>query len=84
MRKVPYLNKPLYESLPALYAALGAVLLWASYHFRESWWSALCALAGFVALIGGLAVWMHRRDYRATSADYLRRGRPVVEPHDEA
>jgi hypothetical protein len=80
---VRYLNKSAYESLPAVYAALGATLFWLSYHYRENWWSTLCALAGLMGLIAGLMVWMHRRDYRATSADYLRRGQPVGEPRDE-
>lgn len=80
---MPRLNRPLYESLPAVYAVLGAVLLALSYRFRESWWSTLGALGGLLALITGLAVWMHRRDYRATSADYLKRGRPVVDPDEE-
>jgi hypothetical protein len=73
---MPLLNKPIYESLPVLYGMAGAVLLWLSYHGRDSWWSGLCALGGFLALVGGLAVWMRRRDYRATSTDYRRRGRP--------
>ena len=77
------LNRPLYESLPALYAGLGAVLLGLSYHGRESWWSTLCALGGLLALVSGLVIWMRRREYRATSADYLRRGRSVAEPGDE-
>ena len=78
-----HLNKPVYESLPAVYAALGATLFWLSYYYRENWWSTLCALAGLVGLIAGLVVWMHRRDYRATSADYLHRGEPVGGSRDE-
>ncbi len=79
---MPRLNKPLYESLPAAYVALGAALLWASYHWRDAWWSTLSALGGFLAMVASLVLWMHRRDYRATSADYLRRGRPVDESED--
>jgi hypothetical protein len=79
---VPRLNTPVYESLPVLYALAGAGLLWLSYRYREAWWSTPCVLAGFIAVIAGLVIWMHRRDYRATSADYRRRGRPV-EPRAE-
>ena len=68
--------KPFYESLPLLYGMAGVALLGLSYRGRDNWWSALCALGGFLALVGGLAVWLRRRDYRATSADYRRRGRP--------
>jgi hypothetical protein len=77
------LNKPVYESLPALYAAIGATLVWLSYRHQDYWWSTLCALAGFLGLIAGLVVWMHRRDYRATSLDYRHRGRPVSGSGDE-
>lgn len=77
------INKRLYESLPALYAALGALLLWLSYRHRDSGWSTACAVAGLLGLVAGLVVWMRRRDYRATSADYMQRGRPVGESADE-
>ena len=73
---MPRLKEPIYESLPVLYVAAGAALLWLSYRGRHSWWSALCALGGFLAMVGGLAIWMRRRDYRATSVDYRRLGRP--------
>jgi hypothetical protein len=77
------LNKPVYESLPALYAVMGATLVWLSYRYQDYWWSTLCALAGLLGLIAGLVLWMHRRDYRATSADYRHRGRPVDGSRDE-
>ena len=80
---MPHLAKPVYESLPAAYGVLGAALLWTSYHWRGAWWSTPSAVLGFIAVVGGLVLWMHRRDYRATSADYLQRGRPVVEPRNK-
>jgi hypothetical protein len=76
------LAKPVYESLPVVYLLGGALLLVLSYRYSASWWSGLCAAAGLLALVGGLAVWMHRRDYRATSPTYLRRGQPVVDSED--
>ena len=36
----------IYESLPGLYAALGAALLWVSYRYRDERWSTACAVAG--------------------------------------
>ena len=78
-----HLNKTLYESLPLVYAGLGATLLWTSYRYRGSGWSTLCAVAGLLGLVAGLVVWMRRRDYRATSADYMQRGRPVGESGDD-
>jgi hypothetical protein len=76
------LNKPVYESLPPLYMLTGVVLLWLSYVNSDSWWSTLCAVGGLAAMVVGLMIWMHRRDYRATSADYVRRGRPPGEGGD--
>jgi hypothetical protein len=80
---VPRLSKPVYESLPGAYVALGAALLWASYHWRNAWWSTLSAALGFVGVVLGLVLWMHRRDFRATADDYRRRGRPVIDAVDD-
>ena len=77
------LVKPLYESLPGLYVTLGLALLWASYHWRDQWWSALSAVAGFAAVVAGLVLWMHRRDYRTMSADYQRRGRSPLDANED-
>ena len=77
------LAKPIYESLPVAYLLGGVVMLALSYRYSASWWSGLCAALGLVALVGGLTVWLHRRDYRATSADYRRRGKPVLNNEDE-
>ena len=80
---VRHLKEPIYESLPATYFAAGATLLWLSYHFRQEWWSTTCAVAGFVGLAAGLMIWMRRREYRASGAEYAHRGRPVGESGDE-
>lgn len=79
---MPRLAKPIYEGLPYAYLLGGVLLLIESYRDSERWWSGACAAAGLLALVGGLAVGMHRRDFRATSADYLRRGKPVID-HDD-
>jgi small-conductance mechanosensitive channel len=80
---VPHLSKPVYESLPATYVAVGAALLWASYNWRIAWWSTLSAALGFMGVVLGLVLWMHRRDFRATADDYRRRGRPVIDAADD-
>jgi hypothetical protein len=80
---VRYLRRPLYESLLAIYGGLGAALLWLSYRHRQAGWSTLCEVAGLLGLVAGLMIWLHRRDYRATGADYMQRGRPVGESRDE-
>jgi hypothetical protein len=77
------LSRPLYESLPALYALAGAGALLAGYLLRSGWLSTTLSLAGFAALIGGAAIWLRRRGYRATRAEYrLREEMPGDAGHD--
>jgi hypothetical protein len=80
---MPYLSKRVYESLPGVYAALGATLLWLSYRYRAEWWSTTCAVAGLVGTVAGLMIWMHRRDYRATGADYRNRGQTLRDAEND-
>lgn len=66
-RKLP---EPLYESLPGLYV-LGGVLALASSYFmapgRLAW---LAFFIGIAGVLGGLVVWLRRRDYRSMQARY--------------
>jgi hypothetical protein len=71
------LKKPVYESLPLLWALAGLASLAGSYAWRASGLSGLLGLAGLVMLVLASTVWMHRRDYRATSADYRLRGQSI-------
>ncbi|MGH8255571.1 MAG: hypothetical protein ACRET0_05100 [Steroidobacteraceae bacterium] len=66
------LSKPLYESLPWLYAVGGALALGAGYRLRSGVLSSAISLAGLGGIIAGAAVWLRRRGYRAGSADYRR------------
>lgn len=71
------LAKPVYESLPLLWALAGVGCLGVSWWQRAAAWSGPVALAGLLLLVVAIAIWLHRRDYRATSAEYARRGQPV-------
>ncbi len=66
---------PVYESLPWLYFAGGVLLLLASYRLHAGLWSMLLLLAGVLGLVGGAVIWLRRRDFRATHAEYWGRGR---------
>jgi len=68
-----WLPRPLYESLPYLYAALGVLLLAVPFLVEVPWRSA-CLATGALALGGGLVLWMHRREYRAAQDEYDPRG----------
>jgi hypothetical protein len=65
-----YLSKPVYESLPYMYMALGVGALGASYAYGLAVWSDVLLLSGFVALVLGLVVALKRRDYRIQKRRY--------------
>jgi hypothetical protein len=73
---VQRLAKPVYESLPLLWALGGVICLAISYWQRAKTWSGFVAIAGLGSIVFAIALWLHRRDYRKTSAEYSLRGRP--------
>jgi hypothetical protein len=79
------LSKPVYESLPWLYALAGGLLIAASYQLHSGVLSVLLLIAGTLGLVGGAAVWLRRRDFRATHAEYWSHdGQSSVDGDDEA
>jgi 4-amino-4-deoxy-L-arabinose transferase-like glycosyltransferase len=71
------LPKSVYETLPAFYLVGGLGLLYLSYARRSAPWSTGCALMGLLLAVVALALWLRRRDFRATSESYQRRGQPL-------
>jgi len=65
-----WLARPVYESLPYLYASGGIGCLIASWFVTATFWSLLLLSLGTVALLAGLVVWLKRRDYRIRQAEY--------------
>lgn len=65
--KIP---EPLYESLPFLYGLAGILALAASYFIAAGWLSWLVFLVGIAGVLGGLVVWLRRRDYRTMQSRY--------------
>ena len=59
-----WLSKPIYELLPYFYMAGGLMALGASMYLNYWYWPTICLIAGFALLIGGLAIWLKRRDFR--------------------
>ncbi len=68
----PRLSRPLYEVLPGLYIVCGVTALAASYRQASPLASAALGLPGLVALVGGIVVWLRRRDYRRMRSSYER------------
>ena len=65
-----WLAKPLYEFLPYFYMLVGLVLAGSSWVVRAPGWPMGLLIAGCVALLAGLVIWLRRRDYRTTQAQY--------------
>jgi hypothetical protein len=78
------LSKPLYESLPWLYLLGGALLIGVSHQLHSGALSVLLLIAGMLAVIGGAAIWLRRRDFRATRAEYWANDGPASVDGDGA
>ena len=59
-----WVSKPIYESLPYFYLVSGAVFLLASMYLNHWYWPTICFAMGISSLVGGLVVFLKRRDYR--------------------
>ncbi|MEE8093936.1 MAG: hypothetical protein V3T47_06835 [Gammaproteobacteria bacterium] len=59
-----WLSKPLYESLPYYYIAVGFFVLASSFYLDTWYWPAILAGVGLAGMVAGLVVWLRRRGYR--------------------
>lgn len=59
-----WLSKPVYESLPYYFMALGVVAVLASFNIERWYWAEFFGLGGLLSLVGGLVLWLKRRAYR--------------------
>lgn len=67
------LARPVYESLPWLYAISGLFALAVGYRLQQGWWSHLFTVAGIAAVLLAVVIGLRRRDYRATRDEYRHR-----------
>ena len=65
-----HLAKPVYESMPYAYACAGVALMLLSYFDGRGIWPTLCAVAGLFSVIGGVVIFLKRRDYRLNREHY--------------
>ncbi len=61
---IMWLSRPLYESLPYNYIAVGLIALAGNFFLSYWYWPIISAGIGLASLIAGLVVWLKRRDYR--------------------
>jgi len=64
------LSRPLYESLPFVYAAIGAFAIGVSYVDPQSLRAAATFIVGFLAEIAALTLYLRRRGYREMRREY--------------
>lgn len=59
-----WLSRPLYESLPYYYIAIGLLGLASSFYLNTGYWPTIFAVVGLASLVAGLVLWLKRRGYR--------------------
>ncbi len=65
-----WISRPVYELLPYLYMLVGAVLLAAAWLVEIQTWPSVFLTLGALSLMGGLVLWLRRKDYRTKQAEY--------------
>ena len=64
------LARPVYESVPVVYGAIGGWGLWLAYLEPEGAGPVIAGVIGVAAEIAALTVFLRRQDYRALSREY--------------
>jgi len=64
-----WIPRPLYEAIPYVYIAAGALLLVAAWVVEQGPRGWMLA-AGAGGLVAGLVIWLRRRDYRSNQTEY--------------
>ena len=59
-----WVSKPIYECLPYFYLGTGVISLLASMYLNHWYWPSICFALGIATLVGGLVVFLKRRDFR--------------------
>jgi hypothetical protein len=60
-----WLSKPVYESLPFYYMAVGLIALLARLYVNYWYWPLISTVVGIGSLLAGALVWLKRREHRA-------------------
>ncbi len=64
------LARPVYESMPLFYAAIGALAITLAYFDRDEPETAVALLIGLALEVAALTIFLRRQDYRALSREY--------------
>lgn len=64
------LAQPVYESMPLIYAAIGALAIWLAYLDPDGPQTVIAVGIGLIAEVAALTVFLRRKDSRAFSRAY--------------
>lgn len=65
-----WIARPLYELLPYIYMLLGLILLSAAWLINLETLPGILLVVGSLSLLAGIVLWLRRKDYRTTQAEY--------------
>ena len=65
-----WIARPFYELIPYLYMAVGLILLGAAWLINAELLPGIFLLMGSLSLLAGIVLWLRRKDYRTTQAEY--------------
>ncbi len=65
-----WIARPLYELIPYIYMLLGLALLGAAWLINMDRLPGVLLLLGSLSLLAGIVLWLRRKDYRTTQAEY--------------
>jgi hypothetical protein len=65
-----WIARPVYELIPYLYMVVGLVLLGAAWALNVDILPGIFLLLGCLSLLAGIVLWLRRKDYRTTQAEY--------------
>jgi hypothetical protein len=65
-----WIARPIYELIPYVYMAVGAVLIGAAWFLKLETVPGILAALGSISLLAGIVLWLRRKDYRTRQAEY--------------
>jgi len=68
-----WIARPIYELLPYIYMALGAVLIGVAWFLQMEILPSILLGVGALSLLIGIVLFLRRKDYRTRQAEYTNR-----------
>lgn len=65
-----WIARPVYELIPYVYMVVGLILLGAAWVLETEVLPGVFLLLGSLSLMAGIVLWLRRKDYRTTQAEY--------------